>query len=82
MVQKISSGVVHSIPDDLKKALFSSERVFFAWESISPIARNEWICWVLEAKKIETRERRIKRTKEELLQGKKRPCCWSGCIHR
>ena len=20
--------------------------------------------------------------REELLEGKKRPCCWAGCIHR
>ena len=22
------------------------------------------------------------RSRDELLEGKKRPCCWAGCIHR
>ena len=29
-----------------------------------------------------TRARRIQRTADELREGKKRPCCWAGCIHR
>jgi hypothetical protein len=27
-------------------------------------------------------EKRILRATEELVEGKKRPCCWVGCIHR
>lgn len=78
----ISSGTVHKMPIDLQKALISDTKALSLWEGITPLGRNEFICWVEDAKKIETRERRIKRTREELKEGKGRPCCWIGCIHR
>lgn len=79
---KISGGLVHELPDDLVQALTKTSEITKLWESITPIARNEFICWVENAKQEKTRERRIRRTVEELLDGKKRPCCWAGCIHR
>lgn len=83
MVKKeISAGTVHKMPADLQKVLKSSLVALKAWEDITPLARNEWICWVESAKKLETRKHRIERTKEELIQGMRRPCCWLGCIHR
>ncbi len=81
-IKTISGGTVHKMPPDLKKALVSSKAVLAAWEDITPLARNEFICWVENAKQIETRNRRVKRTCEELKEGKRRPCCWIGCIHR
>jgi uncharacterized protein YdeI (YjbR/CyaY-like superfamily) len=57
--KKISSGVVHEAPSDLKKALASDPQALAAWEDITPLARNEWICWIESAKKTETRTRRI-----------------------
>lgn len=83
MTQKtISTGVVHTMPSDLKQALSSSPKILTTWESITPLARNEWICWVISAKKEETRARRIKIAKDKLLAGLRRPCCWAGCSHR
>lgn len=79
---KLATGTVHKMPTDLKKALASNGDTVKAWEAITPLARNEFICWVENAKMQETRSRRIKRTCEELLEGKRRPCCWVGCIHR
>mgnify|MGYP001203933098 CR=1 FL=1 len=78
----VSNGVVHKIPVDLQKTLVSSLKTIEAWEDITPLARNEWLCWIESAKKPETRNIRIKRIKKDLLKGKRRPCCWSGCIHR
>ena len=78
----ISDGVAHNMPPDFKKALISNIRVVELWEDITPLARNEFICWVEDAKQDKTRNRRIIRTTEELLEGKRRPCCWVGCIHR
>jgi hypothetical protein len=49
---------------------------------MTPLARNEFICWVEDAKQQVTRERRIRRTQEELEEGMRRPCCWPGCSHR
>lgn len=79
---ELSGGVVHDVPADLRETLTSSAVAQAAWEDITPLARNEFICWVEDAKKPETRERRIRRTKEELIEGKRRPCCWPGCSHR
>jgi uncharacterized protein YdeI (YjbR/CyaY-like superfamily) len=79
---EISSGVAHKMPADLRKALTSASKARAAWEDITPLARNEFICWVENAKQIETRNRRVQRTCEELIEGKRRPCCWIGCIHR
>lgn len=78
----ISAGTVHKLPADLRKALAADKKVLVLWEDITPLARNEYICWVENAKQIETRTTRIQRTCEELLEGKRRPCCWIGCIHR
>ncbi|MFA5623213.1 MAG: YdeI/OmpD-associated family protein [Candidatus Dojkabacteria bacterium] len=78
----IKTGVVHDLPEDLEKVLKSNTEVLEKWNSLTPLARNEWICWVITVKKDETRKKHIKRGYEELLKGKKRPCCWPGCPHR
>ena len=82
MKKKLSGGLVHELPADLVNALTRTKDVAGLWESLTPIARNEFICWVEDAKQEKTRARRIGRTVDELLEGKKRPCCWAGCIHR
>ena len=79
---EISGGVAHTLPADLRTALISEPNARMAWEDITPLARNEWICWILSAKKMETRNRRIERTRTGLIDGKRRPCCWAGCTHR
>lgn len=78
----IADGVVHKMPADLREALVGNTDALRAWNNITPLARNEWICWVENAKLIETRRKRIERTHTELAEGKRRPCCWIGCIHR
>jgi uncharacterized protein YdeI (YjbR/CyaY-like superfamily) len=79
---EIATGVVHEVPTDLRKALLSDESALERWADLTPLARNEWICWVITTKKSETRRDHIKRTVTELLQGVRRPCCWVGCTHR
>ncbi|MCA9380744.1 YdeI/OmpD-associated family protein [Candidatus Dojkabacteria bacterium] len=78
----ISSGTVHNLPSDLKKALSSNKSALAKWESLTPLARNEWICWTISVKKKETREDHVDRVVSELNDGMRRPCCWLGCIHR
>jgi len=78
---KLSGGLVHELPVDLAKAL-TEKGVITRWETLTPIARNEFICRVEDARQEKTRVKRIIRTVEELQEGKKRPCCWAGCIHR
>lgn len=78
----IPDGVVHKVPADMRKALISRPEILAAWQDITPLARNEWICWATSAKKAETRSQRIERMREDLANGKRRPCCWPGCPHR
>ncbi len=82
MGKSILHGTVHRVQDDLRDAIMRDGTVFGLWQSLTPIARNEFVCWVDDAKQAATRQRRIQRTCEELLEGKRRPCCWPGCIHR
>jgi uncharacterized protein YdeI (YjbR/CyaY-like superfamily) len=79
---KVPGGVVHELPDDLRETLVASASALHAWNDITPLARNEFICWVEDAKRAPTRDRRIRRTREELEEGQRRPCCWPGCKHR
>lgn len=79
---KISDGTVHTTPLDMRHILTTQPTVRTLWEDITPLARNEWICWITSAKKDETRKKRIRIMSENLLKGKRRPCCWIGCTHR
>jgi hypothetical protein len=80
--QAFPQGTVHQAGADLEAAVRADPQLFALWESLTPLGRNEFICWVEDAKQPATRQRRVARTCEELLEGKKRPCCWAGCIHR
>lgn len=81
-MQNVSAGVVHELPKDLENVLVREDSALERWEDLTPLARNEWICWVEDAKKPETRQRRIERLQNDLKNGKRRPCCWPGCRHR
>lgn len=78
----LPGGVVHDMPSDFNAALTAAPAAREAWRDITPLARNEWICWVTSPKKPETREKRIHWGVESLGEGKRRPCCWPGCPHR
>lgn len=78
----ILGGVVHTTPNDLSRAIVSNSKAFAIWEDITPLARNEWICWVISGKKAETRAVRIEKAISKLKGGMRRPCCWEGCPHR
>jgi hypothetical protein len=81
-IQKIPGGTVHTLPADMRKALTAKPKALAAWNDITPLARNEWICWTTTVKQQATRDEHVKRTVSELIEGKRRPCCWIGCIHR
>ena len=70
---RVLGGVVHKVPGDLRQALIANPTALAAWRDITPLARNEFICWVEDAKQQTTRE---------LEEGQRRPCCWPGCKHR
>lgn len=79
---KIANGIVHKTPTDLRQMLTISPKALATWQEITPLARNEWICWITSAKQPETQLRRITVGISKLEHGMKRPCCWAGCPHR
>lgn len=82
MQKKSSPAFMHAVPSDVQKALISHPDVLAKWKSLTPLAHNEWICWVTLVKSAETRKKHIHRLCADLLKGKRRPCCWPGCPHR
>jgi hypothetical protein len=82
MPKALSGGVAHKMPADLREALLADSKAVALWESLTPLARNEWICWTISVKKQETRDEHVERVISELKDGMRRPCCWIGCIHR
>lgn len=82
MSATLAGGVAHTIPQDMRRVLLVSASIAKHWNSLTPLARNEWICWVVSVKKKETRAAHLVRLQEDLRAGKRRPCCWAGCSHR
>lgn len=83
MIKKgIFTATVHKVPADIRKAIISAPAARAVWEDITPLARNEWVCWITSGKKAETRSIRIEKALSKLKGGMRRPCCWPGCPHR
>jgi uncharacterized protein YdeI (YjbR/CyaY-like superfamily) len=82
MQKTVKDSIPHTLPSDLRKKLETDRSAIERWNDITPLAQNEWICWIITTKKPETRANHISRTITELLEGKRRPCCWAGCPHR
>lgn len=78
----VAGGVVHTMPADLRDALLGASTARVVWDDITPLARNEWICWVISGKRAETRGIRITKALSKMKEGMRRPCCWAGCTHR
>lgn len=73
---------MHKLPKNFKDLLEKTPKAKETWENITPLARNEWICFTTSAKKVDTNDRRLKISISQLSSGKRRPCCWAGCMHR
>lgn len=82
MASKNSNKKLHQLPSDFNRAIKADAKAKTLWADITPLARNEWICWVTSAKQAETRIRRIKVGLDKMRKGMRRPCCWAGCPHR
>jgi uncharacterized protein YdeI (YjbR/CyaY-like superfamily) len=72
----------HKVPDILRGSLAADAALKTKWDGLTELARNEWICWLISPKKQETRDAHLARLREDILAGKRRPCCWPGCPHR
>lgn len=80
--RSLAHGTVHKLPADFRKAIAADGTARELWADITPLARNEWICWVTSPKQEATREKRIAVGIDKMRNGMRRPCCWPGCPHR
>src|SRR5215218_6099830 len=64
-----SAPRVVELPDDLSAAMDEDART--AFDGLAPSHKKEWVRWVTEAKKPETRTARIEKTVDGLKAGKK-----------
>jgi hypothetical protein len=64
------------VPADLRKALASAPKARAVWKDITPVARRDWIQWIVSAKRPETRARRVDNACSMLAGGKRRICCF------
>ena len=65
------------VPEDLRFALEAADtRTREVWAKITPLARRDWIHWIVSPKKAVTRAKRIESACDMLAKGKRRPCCF------
>ncbi|HKC14492.1 MAG TPA: YdeI/OmpD-associated family protein [Patescibacteria group bacterium] len=65
------------VPEDLKKALSTSQKAEDLWMDITPMARWDWIRWIRAVKTPETRQKHIEVVLSKLNKGTRRPCCFN-----
>lgn len=65
------------VPADLASALAAAPLAEAAWRDLTPIARRDFVSWIESATQPQTRSRRIERACENLVAGKRRPCCYA-----
>jgi uncharacterized protein YdeI (YjbR/CyaY-like superfamily) len=82
MQTTLSPSALHPIPKMLQEDMAMYPNSVAVWEDITPLARNEWICWITSAKQEQTQRKRMRVMHDMMAQGKRRPCCWPGCPHR
>ena len=62
------------VPADLRRALTGAAKE--TWEDITPVARRDWIAWIISGKRAETRAIRIAKACDKLAKGMRRACCF------
>ncbi len=78
----IEPSALHELTVDMESVLTKDKTLLNKWNGLTPIQRNEWICWVTIPKKQETKDDHLNRFGIEIIEGQKSPCCWPGCPHR
>ena len=64
------------MPSDLSDALAANLEAREVWNDTTPIARLDWIHWIVTAKQDKTRAKRINEACDKLSSGKRRVCCF------
>ena len=72
-VQRDTEERVVDIPEDLSVLIAAQPEAGARFDKLSYTNRKEYVQWITEAKRPETRERRLHKTIELLLDGKKNP---------
>ena len=67
------------VPPDLQQALAGNAAAAAAFASFSPSCRREYVEWVTEAKRSETRAKRVVQAVEWMSEGKKRNWKYEKC---
>ena len=67
-----------NVPQDLETALAAAPpKIQNLWNSITPMARWEWVRWVNATPNSDTRKRRVVVSISKMKSGKRRPCCFN-----
>ena len=77
-ITRVGNEVETRMPADFQKVLDAFPKALATWTNITPLARRDWIFWMITAKQSETRERRIEKACDMLSSGKHRVCCFGG----
>lgn len=67
------------VPNDLAQALDGNPKAAAAFAAFAPSHRREYLQWITEAKREETRAKRVAQTVEWLSEGKKRNWKYENC---
>jgi hypothetical protein len=65
-------------PIELIEALAAAPRAQAMWMKTTPIARRDWVLWIVSGKQAKTRLGRIQKACSMLASGKRRVCCFGG----
>jgi uncharacterized protein YdeI (YjbR/CyaY-like superfamily) len=66
-------------PDDLAAALKKNKAAKATFDAFSPSCRREYVDWIVEAKREETRQKRIVQAVEWMAEGKQRNWKYQNC---
>ena len=77
-ITRVGEEAETRVPKELSKALATVPRAKALWAEITPMARRDWILWIITAKQVETRQIRIEKACDMLASGKRRVCCFGG----
>jgi uncharacterized protein YdeI (YjbR/CyaY-like superfamily) len=62
---------VSNLPDDLSAALAENGKAQANFEKLSPSQKKQFLFWIHQAKRVETRQRRIQKTVEMVQKGQR-----------
>ena len=66
-------------PDELLSALKKNKRAKTTYDAFSPSCKREYVEWITEAKRDETRQRRVAQAVEWMAEGKQRNWKYESC---